>query len=189
MFGGVRRGNEPALATEVRRHDQGRPCRRLFTTAGRIGALPRVRQRPLIVCDTGPLVALANQRDEHYFLATTLFRDLFMTGEEVVLPATVLAEVCYWLNQHGGPSVEAAFLDSVADGTCTLVDLTREDVARMAELVRQFSSFPLGGTDASVVAVAERLGSRETSTLDRRHFPAITQQGGGHFTLLPPELP
>jgi predicted nucleic acid-binding protein len=143
----------------------------------------------VIVCDTGPLVALSNGQDEHYFTANNLFRDLFLTNEEIVLPATVVAEVCYWLNQHGGPEVEAAFLDSVADGTFTLVDLTTEDVERMAELVRQFSSFPLGGTDASVVAVAERLGVREIATFDRRHFPSITPKDGGHFNLLPEALP
>lgn len=59
----------------------------------------------------------------------------------------------------------------------------------MAELVRQFSSFPLGGTDASVVAVAERLGVREIATLDRRHFPSITPKAGGYFTLLPDAIP
>jgi predicted nucleic acid-binding protein len=143
----------------------------------------------LIVCDTGPLVALSNERDEHYFVANDLFRDLFMAGEEIVLPATVLAEVCYWLNAHGGPEVEAAFLDSVAAGTFQLVELTTDDVERMAGLVRQFSSFPLGGTDASVVAVAERLGVREIATLDRRHFPSITPKDGGHFTLIPESLP
>lgn len=142
----------------------------------------------MIVCDTGPLVALSNERDEYYFTANNLFRDLHMAGETLVLPATVLAETCYWLNEHGGAEVEAAFLDAVADGTLQLVDLTTEDVERMAELVRQFSSFPLGGTDASVVAVAERLGVREIATLDRRHFPAMTPKDGGHFTLLPESL-
>ncbi|MFZ5852674.1 MAG: type II toxin-antitoxin system VapC family toxin [Actinomycetota bacterium] len=139
----------------------------------------------MIVCDTGPLVALSNERDDHYFTANNLFRDLHMAGETLVLPPTVLAETCYWLNAHGGAEVEAAFLDAVADGTFQLVDLTTDDVERMAELVRQFASFPLGGTDASVVAVAERLGVREIATFDRRHFPAITPKDGGHFTLLP----
>jgi len=142
----------------------------------------------LIVCDTGPLVALSNGRDEHYFTADNLFRDLYMSGETLVLPPTVLAESCYWLNEHGGAEVEAAFLDAVADGTFELVDLTTDDVERMADLVRQFASFPLGGTDASIVAVAERLGVREIATFDRRHFPAITPKDGGHFTLLPESL-
>lgn len=55
----------------------------------------------MIVCDTGPLVALANERDEHYLTANNLFRDLFMANEAIVLPATVLAEVCYLLNEQG----------------------------------------------------------------------------------------
>jgi predicted nucleic acid-binding protein len=142
----------------------------------------------LIVCDTGPLVALSNEKDEHYRVANDLFRDLFMAGEQIVLPVTVLAEVCYWLNAHGGPEVEAAFLDAVADGTFTLVDLTTADIVRMTELVRRYASFPLGGTDASVIAVAERLGVREIATLDRRHFSSITPNDGGYFTLLPAVL-
>jgi hypothetical protein len=32
----------------------------------------------------------------------------------------------------------------------------------MAELVEQYSNFPLGGTDASVVALAERLDAQPT---------------------------
>jgi predicted nucleic acid-binding protein len=132
---------------------------------------------------------LSNERDDHYFTANNLFRDLHMAGETILVPSTVLAETCFWLNEHGCPGLEADFLDSMADGTLTLVDLVTSDVERMAELVRQFASFPLGGTDASVVAVAERLGMREVATFDRRHFPAITPKGGGHLTLLPETLP
>lgn len=143
----------------------------------------------MIICDTGPFAALSNEKDRYYFVANELFRDFHLTNEDILLPATVLAEVCYWLNRHGGPEVEAAFLDSVADGTFELVDLTTKDIERTAELVRQFSSFPLGATDASVIAVAERLGVREIATFDRRHFPAITPKAGGHFTLLPEVLP
>lgn len=45
----------------------------------------------MIVCDTGPLVALSNQADEHYFVANNLFRDLHMAGEAILVPPTVLA--------------------------------------------------------------------------------------------------
>lgn len=143
----------------------------------------------MILCDTGPLVALSNVRDEHYFTATELFRELHLAGEQILLPPTVLAEVCYWLNKHGGAAVEAAFLDTVASGDLELTTLTTGDVARMAELVRTYSSFPLGGTDASVAAVAERLGVEEIATFDRRHFPAIASRRGGHFSVLPRQLP
>jgi predicted nucleic acid-binding protein len=142
----------------------------------------------MIVCDTGPLVAVSNERDEHYFAANSLFRDLHMAGETILIPSTVVAETCYWLNKHSGPAVEASFLDALADGSFTLVDLTTHDIVRMAELVRTFAAFPLGATDASVIAVAERLGAHEIATFDRRHFPAITPKSGGHFTLLPAAL-
>lgn len=140
----------------------------------------------MIVCDTGPLVALANTRDEHYVAANNLFRDLLMAGERILMSPMVVAETCYWLNHHGGPEVEAAFLDSIVDGTFTVADLTTADIARMAELVRRFASFPLGGTDASVVAVAERYDAHEIATFDRRHFSSMVPRlDGGHFTLLP----
>lgn len=40
----------------------------------------------------------------------------------------------------------------------------------MAELVAEYADFPLGGKDASVIALAERLDASAILTLDRRHF-------------------
>ena len=57
----------------------------------------------------------------------------------------------------------------------------------MSELVSRYGDFPLGGTDASVVALAERLGTELIITLDRRHFGAVRSIGGASFTLLPEE--
>ena len=44
---------------------------------------------------------------------------------------------------------------------------------------------PLGTSDASVVAVAERLGIAEVATLDRRHFSVVRPKHVPAFTLLP----
>jgi hypothetical protein len=63
---------------------------------------------------------------------------------------------------------EAAFLAQVARGTFELVHLTPADLTRMGELVLQYADFPLGGVDASVIAVAERFGVDRVATLDRR---------------------
>jgi hypothetical protein len=59
-----------------------------------------------------------------------------------------------------------------------------EDWPRIAELVERYRSFPLGGTDASVVTLAERLGAELVITLDHRHFAAI-QPRDRAFELLP----
>ena len=65
------------------------------------------------------------------------------------------------------------------------VTLEDVDLARMAELVRQYDDLPLGTTDASVIAIAERLGISEIATLDRRHFTAVRPRHVEALTLLP----
>jgi predicted nucleic acid-binding protein len=58
----------------------------------------------------------------------------------------------------------------------------------MAELVELYADWPLGGTDASVIAIAERLGVTKVATLDRRHFAAVRPRHIEAFTLLPETL-
>jgi predicted nucleic acid-binding protein len=55
----------------------------------------------------------------------------------------------------------------------------------MAELVEHNQNFPLGGTDASVVALAERLDAPIIVTLDRRHFAAVRPRHRKAFELPP----
>lgn len=81
--------------------------------------------------------------------------------------------------------VESKFLDAVAAGDFEVVNLTSADFARMAELVRRYDDLPLGTTDASVIALAERLGIDEIATLDRRHFRVVRPSHVEALTLLP----
>lgn len=55
----------------------------------------------------------------------------------------------------------------------------------MAELVDTYDSLPLGTTDASVIAIAERLKLTEVATLDRRHFTVVRPTHVDTLTLLP----
>jgi predicted nucleic acid-binding protein len=58
-----------------------------------------------------------------------------------------------------------------------------EDWRRISELVLQYRSLPLGGTDASVVALAERLRADAIVTLDRRHFRVVEPRHAVAITL------
>jgi hypothetical protein len=93
-------------------------------------------------------------------------------------------EVGYLLDRAGGAKIEAAFLRSIVQQTLT-IDFELAGYERMAELVEVYADFPLGTTDAAVVAVAERLGITEIVTLDRRHFHAVRPRHAGSFDLLP----
>jgi predicted nucleic acid-binding protein len=139
----------------------------------------------MIVCDTGPIVAAAIRQDDDFHACTDLFTGLHLAARQILVPATVIAEAGYLLNRLGGPNVEAGFLRSCAEGSFTLVDLTTVDLQRMAELVQTYADFPLGTTDASVIAVAERLGVTEIATLDHRHFRAVRPHHVEALALLP----
>ena len=82
-----------------------------------------------------------------------------------------------------GPVAESAFLGGLAGFDVAVP--APDDWPRIAELVVAYGDFPLGGTDASVVVLAERLGTDLVITLDRRHFSAIRPRHCSAFQLLP----
>jgi predicted nucleic acid-binding protein len=100
-----------------------------------------------------------------------------------VIPALVVAEATYFVGKHLGPRAEARFLRGLEQ--YEVIAPTPADFLRMAELVEQYADFPLGGTDASVIALAERLGAETVITLDRRHFGAVRPRHVERFRLLP----
>jgi len=59
------------------------------------------------------------------------------------------------------------------------------DWGRISELVEAYADLGLGGVDASLVAVAERLGVHEIATLDRRDFSVVRPTHVDSFMLLP----
>jgi predicted nucleic acid-binding protein len=101
------------------------------------------------------------------------------------VPATVAAEVGYLLGQGRHAEREAEFLGSLAGGTLTPVELTAADYRRAGELVRHYADLPLGTTDATVIALCERLNLREVATLDRRHFTVVRPRHVEALHLLP----
>jgi predicted nucleic acid-binding protein len=136
----------------------------------------------VIVCDTGPLVALLNKADDHHVACRNLFAQY---PGRLVVPGPVLTEVCYMAESRLGSETEARFLDSLAVGEFELEAVSLVDLRRMAGLVRTYADFPLGAADASVVAVAERLGGTRIATLDHRHFRALRPAHCSAFELLP----
>ena len=55
----------------------------------------------------------------------------------------------------------------------------------MADLVDRYASLPLGAADASVVAIAERLGITRIATVDRRDFTVVRPRHIPAFELIP----
>lgn len=136
----------------------------------------------MLLVDTGPLVAYLNRKDPDHQACSTL---LASRTDDLLITPYVLAEACYLIEKYVGAEAEANLIEAVAAGDLCQVDIHAADLVRIAELARQYRSFPLGLADASVVALAERLGSTEVATLDNRHFRAIKPKHCAAFALLP----
>lgn len=136
----------------------------------------------MLIVDTGPLLAAADTADPYHRVCVDC-----LTGAAGPLWTTplVIAEAAYLIGRRIGSRAEARFFRSISDGDLVIETLTNADILRMADLVDQYADLPLGGTDASVVAVAERLDQAMVATLDRRHFSVVRPRHVAGFELVP----
>lgn len=101
------------------------------------------------------------------------------------IPQTVVAEVGYMVGDRIGALAETRFVQDLVSGALLSARVESGDWQRIAELVWTYRDMPLGTTDASIVAIAERLGITQIATLDHRHFGAVQPVHCESFELLP----
>jgi predicted nucleic acid-binding protein len=136
----------------------------------------------VLVIDTGPLVATADRADKDHAACRALLEG--DTGP-LVTTALVIAEAAYLIDRQLGPQAEAALYASITGGQLEVASLDREDWVRIGELVTTYADLRLGGTDASVITLAERLGTTRIATLNHRHFTVVRPRHASAFELLP----
>jgi len=134
----------------------------------------------LAIVDAGPLYAAADADDQDHGGCVAVLQRADL---RLVVPALVVAEATYFVGRRLGAVAEAAFLRGI--GELDVEGPNGEDFARIAELVERYANFPLGGTDASVIALAERLDTGTIVTLDHRHFGTVAPRHRTAFELLP----
>jgi len=130
--------------------------------------------------DTGILYALADADDAWHERAVGW---LDRHADVLAVPVTVLPEICYLLATRLGARAERAFVESLAGGELAVESMDARDFERAGRLMADRPE--LGFVDASIVALAERLGIRRLATTDRRHFGGIRLSRGHRFELLP----
>jgi uncharacterized protein len=123
-----------------------------------------------LICDTGPLLAALDAADPDHEPCARL---LVAADEDLVVPALVLAELDYWCGRRLPPEAWLVFLDDLLAGVYSVEPPTGADLARCRELQARYTDLALGVVDASIVALAERLGEPKVATLDQRHFRAV----------------
>ena len=136
----------------------------------------------MLIVDTGPLVATADRADKDHLACRALLEG---DAGPLVTTAMVIAEAAYLIDRQLGPKAEAGLYASITSGQLEVADLTQEDWTRIGDLVATYADMRLGGTDASVIALAERHGVTRIATLNRRHFAVVRPRHTPAFTLLP----
>jgi len=137
--------------------------------------------RRTILTDTGVLLAALDEAEVQHERCQALLG----SGAAVVVPAPVVVELDWLSRSRGVPPASILMLSSIADGSVLVVDLEAVDYARALVLVIRYADLGLDLVDASIVAVAERLGEDTIATLDRRHFSVVKPLHVDAFTLVP----
>lgn len=135
-----------------------------------------------ILIDTGIIIALADKGDSWHQRSLRFIKTF---PGRLIAPSTIIPEVCYMLNTYLGPSAEIAFIQSLVQRQLAIETVTLEDLGRSLEVLQAYADLNIGLVDATVVALAERLGISRLLTTDRRHFSAVKLKQGTHLELLP----
>jgi predicted nucleic acid-binding protein len=123
----------------------------------------------MVIVDTGAWLALANRCDRHHEAAVRILANL---REQLVTTWPVMTETSHLLVTRLGARALREFLARMSLGAARLFDLDRKHLVRMAELVEKYADLPMDLADASLVVLAEELGSGRIISTDQRDFRA-----------------
>jgi uncharacterized protein len=136
----------------------------------------------MILADTSGLLAFFNSREPMHAAVTAAMNKL---DGPIVLSPFVIAELDYLVATRLGVEAELAVLAELASGAYHNASVTDEELQRCAEVIARYRDQDIGVTDASLVVLAQRFGTRSVLTLDRRHFSVLRPLDGGRFKLVP----
>ena len=135
-----------------------------------------------LVLDTSVLLAALDSSDPDHGRCAELIAG---SSENLLIPALVLSELDYWCQERLTLSVWLAFLEDVLAGAYSVENPTDADLKRCLELQHDYADLAVGIVDASLLALAERLGERKVATLDHRHFATMRPSHVEALQLLP----
>ena len=136
----------------------------------------------MLLVDTNIWLSAADRRSDRHRDCIELIAD---HRGDIGAPIPVIAESAWLILDRLGVSAHEHFLALITSGEVAAIDLTRGDWERCAELCAQYRDLTLDLVDASVVAIAERLGETTIATFNRRGFAVVRPSHVDALTLIP----
>lgn len=130
--------------------------------------------------DTGPLVALLSKNDAAHAQCRAFFegfRGRLVTSEAVLTEAVHL--------MARAPAGGATCLEFFLRGAALLVPVDAKHLAACRGLIEKYHDVPMDYADATLVALADRLGIGRVVTLDRRGFEVYRWRRTRRFSIAP----
>lgn len=133
-----------------------------------------------LLLDTGALISLLDRSQPRHDEFARFFEGWVAP---VVSTEAVLTETTHLLGRvrYG----RRACVDFFLSGGALLVPVTLAALRRCRGLLDQYADLPMDYADATLVALAEELGSHQVLTTDRRDFEVYRIKGRGRFEVLP----
>lgn len=131
-----------------------------------------------LLLDTGALVSLLDRGQRRH----REFSDFFdsWTGQ-VVTTEAVLTESTHLLGRIAGGAI--ACLDFVLSGGALLIPATANSIRRARDLMNRYADCPMDFADATLVVLAEDLGTDVVLTTDQRDFSIYRIAGRKRFKI------
>jgi uncharacterized protein len=116
-----------------------------------------------LLIDTGPLLAAFNRRDQHHAFVVGIMRQ---HNQPFMTTMAVMTEIMYLARERLGSHVQDKLFVMIERGDILVEHTTSTDFSRIAELMQKYRDLPMDFADATLVALAERIGSKRIFTID-----------------------
>jgi predicted nucleic acid-binding protein len=132
-----------------------------------------------VLVDTGPLVAILSEADQHHEACVEALRHL---DGPLLSCWPVITEAAWLLRRH--PRAVQQLLGSLDGGFLRLLPLDGAEAQGIARVMKKYEDIRPQLADAALVYLAEREGMETIFTLDRRDF-SVYKAGGKRLRVVP----
>lgn len=130
-----------------------------------------------VLLDTGPIVGLLSEADEHHAAAIAAIKASGRKGRKLCTTWEVIGEAYTLFRTRYSPHRSAepalAVLRWARESGIELLAIGEGDHQRAATILERYSQLRLSYVDALLLAIAERHRVEELITVDARHFSTV----------------
>lgn len=133
-----------------------------------------------ILIDTGPIVAVLNEHDQHHVVCKTHADQI---PEVAYTCWPVLTEACYLLRRR--PDLVNRLLEMVHSGFFELLDIDASEITEVGGWISKYRDQQISLADACLAYLADRENISTVFTVDDRHFKLFRTRSGDPLRLVP----